>query len=433
MGNYFGTDGIRGEYGKFLTCELALKVGNALSQIKKNPKIIIGHDTRVSADAIMLSLSAGAVKGGANITCVGTITTAGISFLTEKENFDFGVIITASHNPPNYNGIKVFGPNGQKILNSEEDFLEEFIKNDFLGEHCGRFVYNSNLTKKYCNHLLSCITTDLAGIKVCLDLSNGASYKIGPEVFKKAGAKVYAYANKNDGEKINENCGSLHIENLFKKVLKTQSDVGFAFDGDADRIIAVSGNGEVFDGDKLLYILACQFKKENNLFANAVVGTSHTNSGIMMALNRQKINLIRTDIGDKYVIEAMEKMNLSLGGEQSGHIIIKKYAQTGDGILSGLKICEIIKTTGKTLEQLFDAKLVPQANANVSVNDKIKIINNEKLNNLVNQISNEISPAGRVLVRASGTENKIRIMVEHTDEKQAKKYVEAIKSLIKSI
>ncbi|MGN1200725.1 MAG: phosphoglucosamine mutase [Candidatus Caccovivens sp.] len=433
MANYFGTDGIRGEYGKNLTTSLAFAVGNALTQTKCKPNVIIGHDTRVSADALCLALCAGIVQGGGSVTNVGCIPTAGISFLTESENFDYGIMITASHNPPNYNGIKIFDKTGQKLSENEEEFLEEFLKNNYICDRCGKYKEDEQLKNKYVNHLLCSLSCSLEGLKICLDASNGASYKIAPKVFKSTGAQVLKYACNGNGEKINQNCGSLHIENLQKQVEKNNADLGFAFDGDADRVIAVSKSGEVFDGDKLLYILAVYMKQQGLLYANSVVGTSHTNSGIMVALNRHKINLIRTDIGDKYVIDAMKKMNLSLGGEQSGHIIIKTYAQTGDGILTALKICEIIKKTGKSLEELFDAKLIPQSNLNLVVRDKFKVMNNENLKNLITEIVNRIAPAGRVMVRASGTEEKIRIMVEHPEIEMAKQFSNQIKDNIENI
>lgn len=433
MANYFGTDGIRGEYGKNLTAKIAFSVGNALTQIKTNPKIIIGHDTRTSADVLTLSLASGVLQGGGNVVDVGVIPTAGISFLTENEGFDYGVMITASHNPPAYNGIKVFDSSGRKLLDSEEEFLENFFSNNFISEKSGKFENGKAFQKKYIEHLIGSTDIDLGGFSVCLDASNGSSFAIGPRVFETLGAKVNKISCKNDGENININCGSLHIENLVKKVLETKSKVGFAFDGDADRVLAVGKSGEIFDGDKLLYILANFMKQKGLLYANSVVGTSHTNSGLMVGLNQNKINLIRTDIGDKYVIDAMDKMNLCLGGEQSGHIIIKNYAQTGDGILTAIKICEIMKKTGKNLEELFDAKLIPQTNININVKDKIKVLNNEELKILTNKIANEIAPAGRILVRASGTEEKIRIMIEHPNKEETQRYADQIKTLIEKI
>lgn len=433
MANFFGTDGIRGEYGKNLTPDIAIAVGNALAQTKAKPKIVIGHDTRLSADVLTLAISTGILQGGGDVFNVGTIPTAGISFLTKSQNFDFGIIITASHNPPNHNGIKIFDSTGKKLSDSEEECLEKLFASRRTSQQCGRFFECPHLQRQYLNHLLACTSVDLSNFVICVDASNGASCKIAPKVFEKLGAKVVKTACASNWAKINTNCGSLHIQNLKNKVLQAQADIGFAFDGDADRVIAVSQSGEIFDGDKILYVLANYMKANNQLFANTVVGTSHTNSGIMIGLNRNKINLLRTDIGDKYVIEAMEKMNLTLGGEQSGHIIIKNYAQTGDGILTALKVCEAIKKTGKSLDKLFDAMIIPQININLPVKDKIKVLNNEKLNNLTTQILSEIAPAGRILVRASGTEEKVRIMIEYPNIHDAENYANQIKTLIEKI
>lgn len=433
MASFFGTDGIRGEYGKTLTCELAFSVGNALTQVKSHPKILIGHDTRCSAHAIALSVCAGIVQGGGQATCVGMAPTACISYLTESEKFDYGIMITASHNPPQFNGIKIFGSHGKKISDQEEDFLEDFFKINYISGQSGKFLMNENLKNKYFQHLKNAVYCNFNDLTVCLDASNGAAGQIAPRVFKALGAKTIKIACAGKGEKINIGCGCLCIENLIKNIKKSGADIGFAFDGDADRLYAVSGSGNVFDGDKLLYILAKDMNAKRLLYANTVVGTSHTNSGIMVGLNRSKINLVRTDIGDKYVIEAMEKMNLCLGGEQSGHIIIKTHAQTGDGILTALKICEIVKNTGKTLEELFDARILPQCNINLCVKDKIKVLNNENLKNFTNEVVNEISPAGRVLIRASGTEDKVRIMVEYPDAAKCQQYANQFKDLIEKI
>ncbi len=433
MANYFGTDGVRGEYGKNLTTDLAFSVGNALSQIKTKPKVLIGHDTRVSADALKLAVSTGIVQGGGTVIDVGIIPTAGVSFLTQSEHCDFGIVITASHNPPNCNGIKVFGSDGKKLSDTDEEFLEEFFKNTYTCQKCGKFIKKDTLKNKYISHLKNCTALTFEDMHICIDASNGASFSLAPKVFRGKNAHVDCFSCKNNGSKINIDCGSLNPSILANKVKLHKADVGFAFDGDADRVIAVSGNGTIFDGDKLLYILATHMKEKGQLYANSVVGTSHTNSGIMVALNKHKINLIRTDIGDKYVIEAMEKMNLVLGGEQSGHIIIKTHSQTGDGILTALKICEIMKESGKTLDQLFDAKLIPQLNLNIPVKDKMKVINNEDLKNLISDISNKIAPAGRILVRASGTEEKVRVMVEFTDQQKARDYITQIKSQIEKI
>lgn len=431
MANFFGTDGIRGIFGQNLTINLAQTVGNALTQKIKNPKVLIGSDTRLSSDILKCSLANGVMLGGGNVVDVGIMPTASISYLT-KGNFDYGVMISASHNPPEYNGIKIFLKNGRKMNDEEESDLENYFSSTFESEHYGTYK-QKNLSKKYKDFLLSNSEFNLSKYTICVDASNGASYKIAPYVFRKLGARVFTTACKNKGELINEKCGSLNIENLQSLIKRKNADFGFAFDGDADRVIAVDSNGEVFDGDKILYILAKKLKSENRLYANTIVGTSHTNSGIMTALNKNKINLIRTDIGDKYVIDAMEKMNLTLGGEQSGHIILRDKISTGDGLLIAITLTNAICKENKTLSELFDAKLLPQANINVVVKDKIKVVNNEELKKLITDITFSISPAGRVLVRASGTENKIRIMVEHPSQSKANKLAREIKSLVLKI
>ena len=432
MGNFFGTDGIRGIFGQPLTSKLAENVGNALCQVKVKPKILIGSDTRLSSDILKCSLAVGVMLGGGDVIDIGIVPTACISYLTETLCYDYGVMISASHNPPMYNGIKIFKNNGQKMNDDEESKLESYFSTKIETATLGKYT-QKKLVSAYIQYLLSCSERTLEKFKICLDLSNGSAYKIAPHIFKSLGATVFVTGGKNKGELINENCGSLHIENLVSFVKRKKADFGFAFDGDADRLIAVDGNGEIFDGDKILYILAKQMKKEGKLYASTIVGTSHTNSGIMTALNKHKINLIRTDIGDKYVIDAMEKMNLSLGGEQSGHIILRDKIRTGDGILTAISLANVIAKEDKTLSELFDANLLPQTNINCVVRDKMKVMNNEELRLLLSNISCQISPAGRVLVRASGTENKIRIMVEHMSLTKAKKYAKEIKNLVVKI
>lgn len=432
MSNFFGTDGIRGVFGKTLTPKLAENVGNALCKIRQRPKILIGSDTRLSSDIIKCSLAVGVMLGGGDCVDVGIVPTAAISYLTQTLNFDYGVMISASHNPPEYNGIKIFKNNGRKMNDEEESDLERYFSSSTESSFQGKFK-QKNLSQKYVKFLLSCAEERLENYRICLDCSNGSAYKIAPHIFRSLGATVFVTGGKNKGELINERCGSLHIENLVAFVKRKNANFGFAFDGDADRLIAVDGNGEIFDGDKILYILATHMKKDKKLYANTVVGTSHTNSGIMTALNKHKINLIRTDIGDKYVIDAMEKMNLSLGGEQSGHIILRDKIRTGDGILTSICLSNILAKEKKTLTELFDAHMLPQANIDCVVRDKMKVMNNEDLRLLLSNISCSISPVGRVLVRASGTENKIRIMVEHMSLTKAKKLAKEIRKMVEKI
>ena len=434
MGIYFGTDGIRGIVNNDLTEQIAQMVGNALARKNNGAKILIARDTRQSGSYLTCALATGALKGGASVFDVGILPTAGVSYLTKLKKFDYGVMISASHNSREYNGIKIFDRNGKKLNEKEEADLERFFgcPQVLSSLRVGKYKKQTSLQNFYFNYLCSC-AGDLTGLKIVLDCSNGASYKLAPKAFKKMSAQVIKTACSNNGLKINERCGSTFIENLRKRVLIEKADVGFAFDGDADRVIAVDEKGRIFDGDMLLYILAVSMHEQGLLNGDTVVGTSNTNTGLLIALNKKKINLIRTDVGDKYVIEAMEKMNLSLGGEQSGHIIIRNFLNTGDGVLSALRIATIMKEKNRSLRQLFDAKLLIQKNKNVIVEDKLKVLNNEFLSQKILQISNSIAPAGRILVRASGTEPKIRIMIEHSDEQKANEYLAELENIILKI
>ena len=433
MGIYFGTDGIRGIACRDLSTDTAEKLGNSLGQKKRCAKIIIGRDTRISGSLLTSAFAVGAMKAGANVIDVGIVTTPCVALLVKRFNADYGVMVSASHNPPEYNGLKVFGCDGKKLSEKEEEELEELFSSPLVCPKLGQLSYLTNGVKIYEKHLESVTRLDFKGMKIALDCSNGASYKIAKKVFKNLGSVVFTTGVSGNGEKINEGCGSLHIENLQHLMKTSGADVGFAFDGDADRIIAVASDLTVFDGDKLIYILAKHLKSKGELKNNTVVGTSHTNSGICHALEKNKINMIRTDIGDKYVIEAMENMNLSLGGEQSGHIILSSYASTGDGVLAAIKLSEIIKESGKSLNELFDAKLYPQENRTYRTNDKLRIINNEILSQEIKNIQNKLPLSARILVRASGTEPKIRVMVETTSENDAIKYADELISVMKKI
>lgn len=435
MGIFFGTDGVRGIVNNDLTDSLAQMLGNALARKKKNAKIIVGRDTRVSGAFVVAAFSAGAMKGGANVIDVGIAPTAAISYLVRNKHADFGVVVSASHNPKEYNGIKIFDKDGRKLNEKEETLVERYFCCPLVQPSIkvGKSKYLPSYVNCYQRYLQSCVGWRFDGLKIVLDCANGAAYKIAPRIFKNLGAEVVKINCCSSGKKINENCGATNVVSLQKKVVECGADAGFAFDGDSDRVMAVDEKGNVLDGDQLIYILAKSLAKKGELSSRTVVGTSHTNTGLALALNSQKINLIRTDIGDKYVIEAMEKMDLSLGGEQSGHIILRSFLPTGDGILSALKICEIIKEEKTTLSKLFDAQLLHQVNKNIVVSDKLKVLNNEFLSQKISQIHADLSPIGRVLVRASGTEPKIRIMVEHQDRVVAEKAIKEIEDVIKKI
>lgn len=434
MGIFFGTDGIRGKVNSELTFDLAYKCGNALGASASKPTILIGQDTRTSGSFLSLAFAGGAMNAGANVIDVGICPTAGIAYLTNKLGVDFGVVISASHNPAEYNGIKIFDHNGFKLGDERENDLErKFVQSVTVPANLiGNYKQCPNLVKKYKKHLISCCTS-LKGKKVVIDASNGASYKVAPEIFKSLGALVVKTSCKNDGANINNDCGSLYPETLAKKVIETKADFGFAFDGDSDRIIACDEKGNILDGDILVFALAKYLKSKNRLAKDTVVGTRHTNVAIEKELKNLGIKLERTDIGDKYVLEKIEQDSLSLGGEKSGHIILRDFATTGDGILSALKLAEMSVVLKKPLSHLTHVKLCPQCNIDCLVADKMRVINSEKLTEAINEEEKLLPSDSRIMVRVSGTESKIRIMVESTDEQTAKESAKRLADIVYNI
>lgn len=430
MGIYFGTDGLRGVYGEELTPSVAFKCGNSLSRFCKKKKVIIGKDPRVTGDIISLSVANGLMQNGVNVIDVGLITTPAVAFLTKVLDCDYGVVISASHNPPMHNGIKIFDSDGYKI----SETLENSIERRFMLQasqpyyNVGRYSYQPEHIKKYIEKITANIG-DLSGLKIVIDCGNGASSKIAKGIFKNLGANVFIINNKTDGLSINEESGALYPQSMAAKVIKEKANLGLAFDGDADRIIACDENGNLVDGDDILYILATFFKDKTS----AVVGTTMSNKGFENALNKKGISLLRADVGDKYVIEKMKSNNILLGGEPSGHIIVKSYSTTGDGILTGLLLADIIKKTAKPLSKLINYKKYPQININVEVIDKFRILNSEKLTNETLRLQQQFASFGRVLVRASGTENKIRIMCEHKSRLVALRSAQGLEKIVKEI
>lgn len=414
MSVFFGTDGLRGVVGEELTYDIAFKCGNSLSQNMQGGRVLIGRDTRVTGSFLVNALACGLLSGGVDVVDAGIIPTAAVAYLTKSFKFDYGISITASHNPMQYNGIKIFSLKGEKLQDKEEEKIERgFIKSKHVSaEKIGLYVQKTNLRKHYIDYLVNTANGSLSGLKVVLDASNGASYSIAPEVFRKLGAKVIKTSCMNNGLKINDKCGSLHPERLAKKVKQYGADMGFAFDGDADRLIAVSEKGKIIDGDMILYALALVFKQRGMLVNNAVVGTSQTNMGIELSLKEKSIKLLRADVGDKYVANLLNKNGLVLGGEQSGHIIIKKFMQTGDGILTAILLAHFCKESGKPLSEFCKVKVFPQVNKDIVVKEKLRILGSEPLLTAITNAQQELAGLGRVLVRASGTEPKIRIMVE---------------------
>ncbi len=435
MGLFFGTDGLRGKVNEDLTQDIAYKIGNALSILKENPKIIIGADTRVSNTYLALSLAGGAMSGGASVIDVGVIPTAGVAYLTRTLNADYGIVISASHNSGEYNGIKVFDKNGYKLCDKEEERIERcFIKNkinDF--PHIGTYAQDFTLTKLYRDYLISCSENRLDGLTIVLDGAYGAANRIAPEVFRRLGANVIAANCVNDGLRINENCGALYPENLKKRIFRYKADMGFAFDGDADRVIGVDEKGDIIDGDKIICGIAKYLKMAGKLNKDTVVGTSHTNMAIEEELKRNGIDFIRTDIGDKYVLSKLVEKGLSLGGEQSGHVILKDYATTGDGILTAIFVANMLINKKQTMSSALNIPLYPQSNKNVVVEDKFRIMNNETLINTISKYNNELDGKGRIMIRASGTEPKIRVMIESSNNDKNEEIAKSIVNLIKKI
>ena len=435
MGLFFGTDGLRGKVNEDLTFEVAYKVGNALSILKEKPTILIGGDTRVSRSYLTAGLAGGAMSGGADVIDAGVVPTAGVAYLTRLIGADYGVVISASHNGGEYNGIKVFDKNGYKLGDKEEERIERCFIHDKTNDFplIGTYRQDLTLIKKYRDFLLSAVARPFTGKTIVLDCAFGAAHRIAPEVFRRAGASVIAANCVNDGISINKNCGAVYPQNLARKVLRYKADMGFAFDGDADRVIAVDERGDVIDGDMLLCALAKYFKKQNLLRGNAVVGTSHTNMAIEDELKAEGIDVIRTDIGDKYVLAQLREKGYSIGGEQSGHIILKDYATTGDGILTAIAVTNMLTQQNKTLSQGAKIALYPQVNKNVTVGDKFRVINNEELGRQVAKYAAALDGKGRLMIRASGTEPKIRVMVESKDEALNRSIADTIAQTIEKI
>ena len=435
MGLFFGTDGLRGKVNEDLTFDIAYKIGNALSILKDKPTILIGSDTRISNSYLTLGVASGAMSGGAKVIDAGVVPTAGVAYLTKTIKADYGVVISASHNSGEYNGIKVFNSDGYKLGDKEEERIERcFIHektNDF--PNIGTFEQDFTLIKKYRDFLINSSENSLEGKTIVLDCAFGAAHRIAPEVFRKLGANVIAANAVYDGLNINNGCGALYPENLVRRVYRYKADMGFAFDGDSDRLIAVDENGRIIDGDMIICGIAKYLKAKNSLKHDTVVGTSHTNMAIEDDLKQNGISMIRTDIGDKYVLAKLLEKNLSLGGEQSGHIILKDIATTGDGILSAIMVANMVINEKRPLSSIIDVVPYPQTNKNVIVGDKFRIMNNEELAKEILKYNLELEGKGRLMIRASGTEPKIRIMVESKDKALNDSIANSMVSLIKNI
>lgn len=435
MGKLFGTDGVRGIANKDLTPELAYKVGRAgayvLSKGKKGP-IVVGRDTRISGDMLEAALVAGICSVGLDVISVGIVPTPAVAYLTRKYNALSGVVISASHNPIEYNGIKFFNEQGYKLNDNIEEEIENIVldsknieKRPIAGE-VGKKIVISDAAYEYMDHLKKSINVDFSGIKIAIDCGNGAVYEIAPKLLRELNAEVTIIGDKPNGVNINVNCGSTNPDLVKELVLKTGADVGLSFDGDADRLIAVDEKGNIVDGDHVLAICGTQLKKEGKLSKNTIVGTVMTNMGLDVYLKDNGMNIVKTKVGDRYVIEEMLKEGYILGGEQSGHIIFLEHNTTGDGLLTALQLVSVVKQTGKALSELGSIMTsFPQVlvNAKVKKENKNTYMEDEVVREEIKKVEDMFHGEGRVVIRPSGTEPLVRVMIEAKQEEKVLKSV----------
>ncbi len=437
MGKYFGTDGFRGEANKTLTVEHAFLVGRFLGHsFSQNgrPRFVIGKDTRRSSYMLEYALVAGLTASGADAYLMHVTTTPSVSYVVRTEGFDGGIMISASHNPYYDNGIKLLNGKGEKLEEEVIEKIEAYLDGRgeaislATGREIGRAMDFLAARNRYIGYLLSIPSSSFKGMRVGLDLANGSASSIAKHVFDALGAKTFVIHNSPDGFNINANCGSTHIEDLKALVKGEELDVGFAYDGDADRCLCVSEKGELVDGDGILFLLRNYLKNHNMLDHDTVVTTVMSNLGLYKAFDEAGIRYVKTTVGDKYVYEEMQKKGYKLGGEQSGHIIVSKYASTGDGILTSLLVMQIILESKGTLGQLVEqVSIYPQILENVKVLHKEEAMKNEKVLQAVRAVEESLKENGRVLVRASGTEALVRIMVEGKTEEICRQHIRRIR------
>ncbi|MFM1654575.1 phosphoglucosamine mutase [Brevibacillus sp. B_LB10_24] len=444
MGKYFGTDGVRGVANSQLTPELAFKIGRiggyVLTRHKQEgkPKVVIGRDTRISGQMLENALIAGLLSVGSEVVRLGIIPTSGVAYLTRALGADAGVMISASHNPFPDNGIKFFGSDGFKLSDEVELEIEQYMDaaEDNLprptGDKIGSLLEYLEGAQKYLSHLKSTVSERFEGVKVVLDCANGAVASLAARLFADVEAEVITIGANPNGTNINEQCGSTHPEKLQEEVLKHQANIGLGFDGDADRCIAVDEKGEIVDGDYIMAICARALKANGDLNNNTIVTTVMANLGFFKAMEELGINTTKTAVGDRYVVEEMLRGGYNLGGEQSGHIIFLDHNTTGDGLLTGLQLLNVVKETGKPLSELKQVMTkYPQLLVNVAVADKSKLAGNEVIENAIKEAERELADNGRVLVRPSGTEPLVRVMAEGPDKDQLESLVQRIAEVVK--
>jgi phosphoglucosamine mutase len=447
MARLFGTDGVRGVANDELTPMLAMQLGQAgayvLSKEKEHkPTIMVGCDTRISGDMLANALMAGACSVGANVVYVGVIPTPAIAYLTRRYRVDAGVVISASHNPVEFNGIKFFDGNGFKLPDALEDEIEQLIKSGMkdvqfpTGASVGKIKYRTDAREEYINHAVRAVHVDLRGMKIVVDCAEGASYYTSVETLKELGAEVVAIHNNPDGTNINANCGSTHMGELQARVVFEKADVGLAFDGDADRLLAVDENGHQVDGDVIMAIVGNHMKSKGELKDNTIVATVMSNLGFFLMGKEQGIHIEQTTVGDRYVLERMVQIGSNLGGEQSGHIIFLDENTTGDGLLSALHLLQVMVETGKKLSDLAGIMTVlPQAlvGARVPNHKKDSYMEYAEIATAIKRVSEKFAEDGRVLIRPSGTEPLIRVMIEGKDQKLIEKEAKELAELIQNV
>lgn len=445
MGRLFGTDGARGVANSELTCELSMQIGRAAAMVltenlAHKPKVMIGMDTRASSEMLEAAITAGLCSVGADVLLLGVVPTPAVAFLVKEYGYDAGVMISASHNPCEYNGIKIFQSTGYKLPDELENEIEGIILDEakvppvMIGGDVGRVTRSKSAVDDYINHVLS--TTDIRcdGLKVAIDCANGSSSVTAKRIFESIGAECIITSYEYDGVNINANCGSTHLEPLKKCVVENGCDVGFAFDGDADRMLAVDHEGNEVDGDKAIAVCAKFMKEQGILKGDAAVVTVMSNMGFFKFCNDNGIKCEKTKVGDRYVLENMLENGYSIGGEQSGHIIFLDYATTGDGQVSALQLLKVMMNTGKSLKQLSDEmEIFPQVLINVRVSNygRARFTSDLEIKNAIYRAEQELGDTGRVLVRVSGTEPLVRVMLEGKDTQKIRELGESIAEVVR--
>lgn len=447
MARLFGTDGVRGIANEELTPLLAMQLGQAgayvLTKEKEHkPTIMVGCDTRISGAMLANALMAGACSVGANCVYVGVIPTPAVAYLTRKYRVDAGVVISASHNPMEFNGIKFFDGNGYKLPDELEDEIERLIREGMpgikfpTGVGVGKVKYRTDAREEYINHAITAVPVDLSGMKIVVDCAEGASFYTSLEALKELGGNVVAIHNNPDGTNINANCGSTHMEELQERVVYEKAQIGLAFDGDADRLLAVDENGRMVDGDQIMAIVGNYMKDCGKLKKDTIVATVMSNLGLFLMGEKNHLKMEQTKVGDRYVLERMKEIGASLGGEQSGHIIFLDENSTGDGLLSALHLLQVMVSTGKSLSELTQImEVLPQAlvNARVANHKKDKYMEYPQIAEAIRELEEKFAGEGRVLIRPSGTEPLVRVMIEGKNQEVIRREAEKLAGLIQDV